>query len=116
MSILKRLSVPVQNGEQEKKLLDWLASEHIVGVREEDTQEVVKKSAKKIKILAGVSLFVILLLGSTLIWIMSENQSMNQKVAQQEKEIDVLSQMATSYRDSLVLRHKIPLLQQDSTR
>ncbi|TAF34217.1 MAG: hypothetical protein EAZ67_04250 [Cytophagales bacterium] len=104
---MKRLSVPVENGEQEKKLLDWLASEHVTGVREEDTAEVIQKNAKKIKLLASVSLFVIVFLGCFLIWLMMDNQKLSSQLNTQKNEIDALKQMATSYRDSLVLRHKI---------
>jgi hypothetical protein len=147
---MKRILISLSDSEKEQKeekLLKWLEEEHIqtealetyvqteidekVKINEEElknqaiqTEEKVKKTSKKMRLVAVVSLGVILVLGGLAFFQMLETDRQKELLKESQQESKLHRQVVQQLQDSLIareMRHKavisnqLPVISQEDT-
>ncbi|WP_338764763.1 hypothetical protein WAF17_00255 [Bernardetia sp. ABR2-2B] len=114
---MKRILISLSDSEKEQKeekILKWLEEESIqTEVLEEyvqnQTDEKVKKTSKKMRLVAVVSLGVILILGGLAFFQMLETDKQKELLKESQKESKLHRQVVQQLQDSIIareMRHK----------
>lgn len=100
---MKKIVVNIQDEEKEETLLEWLKEQDLGEFQDyEPETDIVEKQAKKTKILAAVSMVLMVALGGFSILQMTENTELKQRIDIAKKESEINRQIAERVRDSLV--------------
>lgn len=133
---MKRILISLSDSEKEKKeekLLKWLAEENIqtealddyvqteveekLKTKQEQTEQRVKKTSKKMRLVAVVSLGVILVLGGLAFFQMLETDRQKELLKESQKESKLHRQVVQQLQDSIIareMRHKAVISSQSS--
>ena len=139
---MKRILISLSDSEKEQKeekLLKWLEEEHIqtealetyvqteidekVKIKETESDEKLKKTSKKMRLVAVVSLGVILILGGLAFFQMLETDKQKELLKESQQESKLHRQVVQQLQDSLIareMRHKavisnqLPVISKDS--
>ncbi len=136
---MKRILISLSDSEKEQKeekLLKWLEEENIqtealetyvqteidekLKTKEDETEQKVKKTSKKMRLVAVVSLGVILVLGGLAFFQMIETDKQKELLKESQQESKLHRQVVQQLQDSLIareMRHKSVISNQlpDST-
>lgn len=133
---MKRILISLSDSEKEQKeekLLKWLEEENLqtealetyvqteieekVKIKETESDEKLKKTSKKMRLVAVVSLGVILVLGGLAFFQMLETDNQKELLKESQKESKLHRQVVQQLQDSLIareMRHKAVISHQSS--
>lgn len=125
---MKRILISLSDSEKEQKeekLLKWLEEENIqtealenyvqteidkkLKTKEEETEQKVKKTSKKMRLVAVVSLGVILIMGGLAFFQMLETDRQRELLKESQQESKLHRQVVQQLQDSIIareMRHK----------